>query len=103
MARGRSRAYKAICDRQAEQLADRTWKPGGPRWRNRVGLIRMTAAECAAQADTLLNDINLSTHRDDPALELLLENARVAARAYYVEIVRDNWDRLQRTGRHSRD
>lgn len=101
MARHRSEGYQRIRDRVATDLYDKTWKPWGARWRNRVGLPRMTAESVAAEAHTLLHDINLSTHRDDPTLEALLENARAAVGDYYGAVVRDNWDRLERTGKHA--
>lgn len=101
MARQRSDAYMAIRDERATDLASRDWKPWGPRWRARVGLTRMTAEAVAGRADTLLRDINLSTHRDDPHLQQLLEEARAATQAYYYELIRDNWDRLEWVGRHA--
>lgn len=100
MARKRSEAYKRIRDRVASDLYDKSWKPWGARWRNRVGLPRMTAEAVAAEADTLLHDINMSTHRGDPGLEGLLEAARVAVNDYYGAVVRDNWDRVQRLGKY---
>ena len=97
MARQRSETYMRIRDRIAEQLGQPDWYPWGPRWRNRVGLTRMTAANAAGAAHTLLMDINLSTHRDDAELAGLLVEARAATEAYYGAVVRDNWGRLKGT------
>lgn len=100
MARQRSRRYFEIRDGQAEQLADPTWA-WAPKWRNRVGLQRMTASEVAFEATSLLGDVNLSTHRDDAELAGLLEAARAAVFDYAVAVSGDNWDRLLRHGRHA--
>jgi hypothetical protein len=103
MVRQRSERYMAIRGGLVEQLNDRTWRPWGPRWRNRVGLQRMTAAEVGFEAARLLGDVNLSTHRDDAELRELLEQAREAASAYASAVSRDNWDRLQLRGKHARE
>lgn len=101
MDRHRSEAYQRIRDRVAADLHSRAWNPWGARWRNRVGLTRMTAEAVAYESYSLLRDIDMNTHRSNPELKRLLEDARAAVGDYWGAVLRDNWDRLERTGKHA--
>lgn len=94
MARSRSAAYQVLKDRVATDLATPGWTYGR-RWAHRVGLVRLTAESVALGATQMLDDINLSTHRNDPELAALLLAAREATAAYATAVARDNWRRFE--------
>lgn len=66
----------------------------GSRWRNRVGIPRLTAETAALRALGLLNSTNLATFRNDPDLAELLIAARQALDEYASALTLDNWDRF---------
>lgn len=96
----RSKVYLEIRDAVLERYSRPS--PWMTRWRSRVGLARLVASGAAWAAVRLLNDISMSTHRHDPELKKLLQEARAAAAAYAHAFEADNWDRVEREGRYRR-
>lgn len=89
-----SALYVQVKNKVAEEYADPAW-PSSRRWRARVGLPRLIAERAADEATDLLDGPNLSIHRNEPELHNLLMDARAAARAYHVALMRDNFRRFE--------
>lgn len=89
-----STRYRQLKDETATAYYDPRWTYAR-RWRARVGLPRLTAEAAATEASSLLRSINLSTHRNEPELRELLEDAREAASEYAVAAARANWARFE--------
>ena len=90
----RSHRFQALREIVIERLADTSWA-WGKRWGSRVGLPRTVAEDAAVEASSLLRSINRNTHRNQPELDSLLLDARVAVRDYATAIGRDNWLRFE--------
>lgn len=78
-----------------EETARRWRKTTGGRWRNRVGLPRLTAAEALSVADDLLRSINLAVFKNEPEIADRLRAARADVYDLTVDVVRENWRRFE--------
>lgn len=79
-----------------EDEMSKEWRKGiGGRWRNRVGLPRLTAQEAAFEATALLNSINASVFRSEPVMAIQLQAAREAAAEFARAVGVDNWERFE--------
>ncbi len=89
----RGEDYRRVEQRIAEEYRRGSWRYA-TRWMNKVGLRRLVAQEAAATAGELLNDVNASTHRNEPETADLLVAAREAVQAYVIAVTRENWRRF---------
>ena len=70
------------------------WTHIAPKWRNRVGVTRLTAERAVCEAAGLLGSINLSTFRNDPDLWNKLLDAREAVDDLFGALGQDNYRRF---------
>lgn len=91
MTHQRSKRYGEIVAATHEEYTDNEdWDYAG-QWRRRVGMTRLIAENCAAEAGRLLDDINASTFRNIPEIQEALYRARDAASEFYGLLARRNY------------
>jgi hypothetical protein len=79
-----------------EVESERLWRrTTGGRWRNRVGIPRLTAQEVAYEASALLRSINLSVFKNDPRAADQLHHARAAVAELAQIVGAENWKRFK--------
>lgn len=98
-----SSRYNAIRDEVVEQFQSPPtnpneatwWQKFAPRWRNRVGIPRLTAENVAIEASGLLRSIHPATFRNDPELTQKLAAAVNAVTDLSLTLGQDNWQRFE--------
>lgn len=71
------------------------WKNFAPKWRNRVGLPRLTAERAFSEAAGLLRSVNSGIFRNDPEMEKLFAVALNGVKELSQEFGRQNWERFE--------
>lgn len=95
----RSEVITQYVEPPAGDSRQRWWKKYAPKWRNRVGIPRLTAENALLEASGLLRSINPSMFRNDPDLWNKLLDARDAVNELSQAVGVDNWRRFERKGK----
>ncbi len=103
MAQHKSRLYQKI---EQDVINDYTVRPTSeissywfdkvaPRWRNRVGLPKLVAAQALIEADSLVRSVNRNVYRRDPEMREKHDAAMEALNELTTTFMRKNWERFE--------